>query len=143
MILIDTNLWLYACLKELPEHQRSRTWLETVMGGDEPIALAWNVVLAVLRISTQQRLMQRPLSPAQALDLVEGWMNHPLVHIVDPGPTHWSILRLLLEQAGTVGNHCNGAHLAALAIEHNCTLCSADAGFRRFAGLRFHNPLDQ
>jgi predicted nucleic acid-binding protein len=33
------------------------------------------------------------------------------------------------------------AHLAALAIEHNATLCSADSDFRRFPGLRFLNPL--
>jgi predicted nucleic acid-binding protein len=31
--------------------------------------------------------------------------------------------------------------MAALAIEHNCRLCSADADFRRFAGLRLINPL--
>lgn len=36
-----------------------------------PIALPWSVVLAVLRISTQSRLMQQPLSPAEALELVE------------------------------------------------------------------------
>jgi len=33
------------------------------------------------------------------------------------------------------------AHLAALAIEHNCTHYSADNDFRRFHWLRFHNPL--
>lgn len=54
MILIDTNLWLYACLEELPQHRQARSWLES---------------------------------------------------------------------------------------EHNCTLCSADNGFRRFTGLRFTNPL--
>ena len=33
------------------------------------------------------------------------------------------------------------SHLAALAIEHNATLCSADSDFRRFPGQRFLNPL--
>jgi hypothetical protein len=32
-------------------------------------------------------------------------------------------------------------HLAALAIEHGLTLCSADRGFARFPGLRWENPL--
>ena len=31
--------------------------------------------------------------------------------------------------------------LLRLLLEHNCTLCSADNGFRRFNGLRFTNPL--
>ena len=33
------------------------------------------------------------------------------------------------------------AHLAALAIEHGLTLCSADGDFAKFAGLRWQNPL--
>ena len=71
MILIDTNLWLYAALQESPQHSRAKAWLEATFNANEPIALPWSVVLAVLRISTQSRLMQQPLSPAEALELVE------------------------------------------------------------------------
>ena len=141
MILIDTNLWLYATLRETPRHDADKAWLEATLNGDEPIALPWNVVLAVLRISTQSRLMLQPLRPVQALTLVDGWLQHPLVELVQLGPANWGLLRQLIEQAGTAGNLTNDAHLAALAIEHNCTLCSADNDFRRFPGLRFRNPL--
>jgi toxin-antitoxin system PIN domain toxin len=141
VILIDTNLWLYASLQELPAHAQAKNWLEATFNGDEAIALPWGVVLAVLRISTQSRLMLQPLSPAQALELVDGWLQHPSVELVQPGPSHWGVLRLLIQEAGTAGNLTSDAHLAALAIEHDCTLCSADNDFRRFPGLRFHNPL--
>lgn len=141
MILIDTNLWLYATLRELPQHDRARRWLESTINGDEPIALPWSVVLGVVRISTQPRLMQQPLSPAEALDLVEGWLMQPLVRLVQPGPDHWSLLRQLLEAVGRAGNLTPDAHLAALAISSDSLLCSADNDFRRFPGLRFHNPL--
>jgi len=33
------------------------------------------------------------------------------------------------------------AHLAALAIEHGLTMCSADTDFARFAEVRWINPL--
>lgn len=141
MILIDTNLWLYAALQESPQHEPAHAWLEEVFNGEAAIALPWSVVLAVLRISTQSRLMQRPLTSSQALDLVEGWLQHPLVEVVQPGPRHWSVLRRLIRESGTAGNLTSDAHLAALAIEHHCTLCSADSDFRRFAGLSFCNPL--
>jgi predicted nucleic acid-binding protein len=39
------------------------------------------------------------------------------------------------------GAQWRGAHLAALAIEVNGSLCSADADFRRLPGLRLINPL--
>ena len=141
MILIDTNLWLYASLRESPHHSTAKAWLEEAFNGEEAIALSWSVVLAVLRIATQSRLMQRPLTVAQAIELVEGWLQHPLVEVPQPGPRHWAVLRRLIEEAGTAANLTSDAHLAALAIEHHCTLCSADSDFRRFAGLRFSNPL--
>lgn len=141
MILIDTNLWLYAALRELPQHERARQWLESTINGDEPIALPWSVLLGVVRISTQARLMRQPLSPAEALDLVEGWLQQPLVQLVLPGPDHWSLLRQLLQAVGRAGNLTPDAHLAALAISSNSLLCSADNDFRRFPGLRFLNPL--
>ncbi len=124
MILIDTNLWLYAALRETPHHSAAKAWLEATFNGDESIALPWCVVLAVLRISTQHRLML-----------------HPLVEVPQPGPRHWIVLRRLIEEGGTAANLTSDAHLAALAIEHNCLLCSTDSDFRRFAGLRFSNPL--
>jgi toxin-antitoxin system PIN domain toxin len=141
VILIDTNLWLYAALRELPQHERARQWLESTINGDEPIALPWSVVLGVVRISTQARLMRQPLSTAEALDLVEGWLMQPLVQLVLPGPDHWRLLRQLLQAVGRAGNLTPDAHLAALAISSNSLLCSADNDFRRFPGLRFLNPL--
>jgi predicted nucleic acid-binding protein len=42
---------------------------------------------------------------------------------------------------GTGGNLTSDAHLAALAIENGAELCSPDAGFARFQGLRWSNPL--
>jgi predicted nucleic acid-binding protein len=33
------------------------------------------------------------------------------------------------------------AHLAALALEHGAVLCTTDRDFRRFPGLRVHDPL--
>jgi hypothetical protein len=43
-----------------------------------------------------------------------------------------------------VGNRSNlipDAHLAALAMEYGLILCSSDADFSRFEGLRWRNPL--
>ena len=41
MILIDTNVWLYACLSDTTHHALSRAWLEDVLSGGEPITLPW------------------------------------------------------------------------------------------------------
>ncbi|MEA3290902.1 MAG: hypothetical protein U9Q71_01100 [Pseudomonadota bacterium] len=43
--------------------------------------------------------------------------------------------------SGTAGNLTSDEHLAALAIEHGCTVYSADNDFKRFAGITHVNPL--
>ncbi|MGH8592092.1 MAG: PIN domain-containing protein [Gammaproteobacteria bacterium] len=39
------------------------------------------------------------------------------------------------------GNDINDAYLAALALEHDAVLVTADRGFARFSGLRILDPL--
>jgi len=44
-------------------------------------------------------------------------------------------------EMGAGGDLTTDAHLAALAIEHQCELHSNDNDFARFPGLRWRNPL--
>jgi uncharacterized protein len=65
----------------------------------------------------------------------------PSATIVHPTDRHSAVLRDLLAPLGTAGNLTSDAHLAALAIEHGAELCSCDADFSRFPGLRWTDPL--
>ncbi len=141
MILVDANLLIYAIDTASPNHPAARRWLENTLSGDEEVGLAWNVILAFLRIVTHPAVMRRPLKPGAALDYVDSWFQQPCVRQVVPGEKHWLIFRSLLRASGTAGNLTSDAHLAALALEHDCELYSSDYDFRRFPGLRHVNPL--
>lgn len=141
MILVDANLLIYAVDADSPHHRRARAWMEQALSQSEPVGLAWVVLLAFLRITTRPGILRRQLSPEDALDYVESWLKQPCVEVVSPGRDHWRILRSLLAGSGTAGNLTSDAHLAAMAIEHGATLCSADNDYRRFAGLAHDNPL--
>ncbi len=141
MIVVDVNLLIYAVNSDAPDHQRARQWLESAIAGSQTVGLPWMVLLAFLRLTTRAGLFERPLSVGDALHLIETWMAQPAVIVPQPTPRHLSILRELLAPFGTAGNLTSDAHLAALAIEHNAELCSADGDFRRFARLRWRNPL--
>ena len=112
------------------------------MSDDETIALAWAVLLAFVRPSTNPHVFQRPLSPERALDVVDGWLEQPCVVIVHPSGRNSAIVRKLLRPLRTAGNLVNDAHLAALAVEHGAVLNSCDSDFSRFSGLRRINSLD-
>ena len=141
MKLTDVNLLLYAMDASAPRHRPARAWLEAQLSGTETMAFAWSVLLAFLRLSTNARVFTAPLRPAEAFDLVEGWLAQPNATVIHPTERHGAILRQLLEPLGTAGNLTSDAHLAALAIEHGAELCSSDADFSRFAGVRWTDPL--
>jgi predicted nucleic acid-binding protein len=81
-------------------------------------------------------------SPRQkACAIIDAWFAAPAVETLEPGPRYWTILRSLVVTGTIRAAMVSDAHLAALAIEHDATLYSADRDFRRFAGLRVINPL--
>ena len=141
MKLPDVNVLLYAIDEDSPRHGPARAWLERALSGTETIGLAWLVLLAVVRLSTRAVVFREPLTTPEALALIEGWLAQPNVRILHPTVRHPAVLRELLEPLGTAGNLTNDAHLAALAVEHGAELCSSDADFRRFPGVRWTDPL--
>jgi len=139
--LLDLNLLIYAVNRDSAPHQAARAWLEDVLSGGEAVALPWVVLLGFLRLTTNRRIVARPLTAQQAMLVVDGWLARPMVIVLHPRDEHWRILRELLGASGTAANLTTDAHLAALAIEHDAELCSADGDFSRFARLRWMNPL--
>lgn len=141
MILPDVNLLVYAYNEAAPQHDAARDWFENLMSREHPVALTWAVVLGFVRLVTHQAVLAAPLAPADALDRVEEWLARDHVQLIEPGPRHVKILRDLFDALGVAGPLTTDAHLAALAIEHQCDLASNDVDFGRFPGLRWRNPL--
>jgi toxin-antitoxin system PIN domain toxin len=139
--LLDLNILLYAVNADSPKHREARKWLETALSGNDTIALPWVVILGFLRLATSRHIFADPMDADDAIALIDGWLTRANVVVVQPGPEHWRLLKALLATAGTAGNLTTDAHLAAIAIEQGCELCSTDADFARFAQLDWVNPL--
>lgn len=141
MKLSDANVLLYAHDTSSAQHARAKAWLEAQLSGVEAFAFASIVLLAFVRLVTNPRVFESPLGLGEALDVVDALLAAPCATVVHPGSRHAVLLRQLLEPLGTGGNLTTDAHLAALALEHDAELCSADADFSRFPGVRWSNPL--
>lgn len=142
MKLTDVNLLLYAVDDSAPRHREARRWLEERLSGSETFAFAWVVLLAFVRLSTNRLVFEEPLQPSEAFAIVDGWLDQPCSTVVHPTERHATVLRELIEPLGTAGNLTTDAHLAALGIEHGAEVCSSDVDFSRFAGIRWHDPLE-
>ncbi|OQW33696.1 MAG: twitching motility protein PilT [Nitrospira sp. HN-bin3] len=140
-MIIDANLLLYAKVKEYSYHQHARHWLEDQLNSGHRVGLPWPTLLAFIRIGTNPKAFNRPLSIDNAWAQVNEWLALPAVWIPLPTDRHAAILGSLLLETEVGANLVPDAHLAALAIEHGLTLQSTDGDFARFPQLHWQNPL--
>ena len=141
MMLVDANLLLYAYHPRAPQHEASRRWLEASISSPELVRFSWLTIWAFLRISTNPRVFEFPLSTGEAASAVSSWLAQPNVGILEPAERHWAILEELLADGQTTGALVLDAALAAIAIEHGAVLYGTDRDFSRYPGLRAIDPL--
>jgi toxin-antitoxin system PIN domain toxin len=141
VIFVDANLLLYAYDADHERHAAARAWLEGSLGGDQAIRIPLVCALAFVRIGTNPSAFRVPLDPAEAVRIVESWLDRPGVEIGVPTDRHWATLRRLVRDGQARGPLTMDAHIAALTMEHGATLCTTDRDFARFPGLRFTNPI--
>ncbi len=142
MLLLDVNVCLYAYRPvESEAAGRVSEWLAPRLLGPERVVVSESVLAAVIRIATHPRVFREPSSPADALAFADSLAAAPAVHLVRPGPDHWSIFRTLVAEHRLRGNDVPDALLAAHALELGASLVTLDRGFGRFAGLRTVDPL--
>lgn len=140
MILPDVDVLVHAHNSDSPVHQRARRWWDGCLAGSEGIGLAWVTLLGFIRVTTNRRILARPLPVQVVLEWIDGWLRLPHVHVPHPSAAHFAHLRANLERLGTAGNLTTDAHLATLAVERGYVLHSTDADFTRFPGLRWIDP---
>lgn len=141
MILVDTNLLIYASFRVLPQHRAAREWLERQLSGPSRVGLPWPSLLGFLRVSTNPRVFAEPAATEDAWAQVGAWLACEPAWVPQPTERHAGLLGPLLALPGVRANLVHDADLAALAIEHGLILCSTDGDFARFPGLRWQNPL--
>ncbi|MBJ7471707.1 MAG: type II toxin-antitoxin system VapC family toxin [Solirubrobacteraceae bacterium] len=141
MIVPDVNVLIYAADSQSVHHDAARQWWEQVLSTDTPVGLPWVVATGFLRIVTNDRILQAPYAPEEAMDIVDGWFARPSVLAIGPGRRHAQLLRGFLDEAGRGGNVVPDAHIAAITVEHDATLWSTDRGFARFTALPWRDPL--
>jgi len=140
VILPDVNVLVHAHNSDSAVHERARRWWDGCLAGTEGVGLAWVTLLGFIRITTNRKILARPLPVKDVLDRIESWLELPHVHVPHPSDGHLSKLRQNLERLGTAGNLTTDAHLATLAMERGYVLYSTDTDFARFPGLRWSNP---
>jgi toxin-antitoxin system PIN domain toxin len=140
-MLIDATILLYAVDERSRPHAAVRNWFEQALDGSRRVGLAWQSLLAFVRIVTHPRALPVPLVPADAWSFVADWLDAPAAWVPQPGRGYRDTLGRLVCDLELRGNLVSDAALAALALEHGLAVISADSDFARFREVAWLNPL--
>lgn len=140
-MLVDANILLYSVDASSPFHADAAAWLTDALNGPRRVGLPWMSLTAFLRIATNPRASEAPLSPADAWEIVDRWLGARAAWVPAPGRGHAEILGELLVRHDLRAGLVTDAVLAALCIEHGLDIVSADSDFARFSELNWINPV--
>ncbi|MDX2020784.1 MAG: type II toxin-antitoxin system VapC family toxin [Deltaproteobacteria bacterium] len=140
MIGLDINVLVAAHRPEHVDHSRAKAWLERTLGSGQTVVVFDLVASGFLRVVTSARVFNSPTSLAEALSALAQLRAQPAVLSLSAGPRHPEIFEACCVEADARGNLVTDAHLASLAIEHNCAWASFDRDFARFKSLRWILP---
>ena len=141
MIIPDINLLLYTYDAASPFHAKARAWWQKCLSGADMVGIPLPVVFGFVRIATNPRVFRSPMSVAEVSGHVRSWLATSAVQVLIPGVGHLEDVLKQLEHLGAAGNLVTDTQIAAMALEHEATLHTADTDFIRFPGLRWLNPL--
>ena len=142
MILPDITTLVYAFHRDAALHEGFANWLNSVLAGSESLLLPDVVLTGFLRIVTNRRIFTDPAPAPDALLFVRELRTSPLCRALNPTDAAWSRLERFVENDPYLaGNLVPDAWIAALASASGARVATADAGFARFEGLAWFNPL--
>lgn len=138
---LDVNLLLAASDTSSTRQPRARRALNELTTETEPLYLFWPVLLSFLRIATHQRVFDAPLTPEEARTGVKALLEQPVVRVVGEDDRFWPRFEEVCSQFPVRGVDVPDAHLVALMRLHEVrTIWTNDRDFRRYDGIRVHDP---
>lgn len=143
MLVVDTNVLVYATDADSSFHAHCRDWLERQRGRADAWYATWPILYEFLRVTTHPRVMRRPWNVAEAWSFVQALLASPGLDLLIPTEQHPVIVEQVIgELPHLSGNLLHDAHTAILMREHGIRqICTRDADFHRFSFLEVIDPL--
>jgi hypothetical protein len=144
VLVVDTNVLIYAANTDSQFHGPCRNWLERRRIRPGAWYVSWSILYEFLRVVTHPRVMTQPWSVGAAWDYLVALQASPGLTILVATQRHADVAgEVLAELPHLAGNILHDAHTAILMREHGIKqICTRDTDFARFPFLEIIDPLD-
>ncbi|HXW92544.1 MAG TPA: TA system VapC family ribonuclease toxin [Terriglobales bacterium] len=143
MLVVDTNVLVYAADQDSPFHDACRGWLERQRGHADAWYTTWAILYEFLRVTTHPRVMRRPWNVRAAWDFVAALLASPGLSVLVPTQRHSDVAaQVIMELPHLAGNLLHDAHTAILMREHGIRrVCTRNTDFHQFPFLEVIDPV--
>ena len=143
MLVVDTNVLVYAADSDSLFHEKCSAWLERQRGRPDAWHTTWGILYEFLRVTTHPRVMRRPWTVTDAWSFVSILLASPGLEVLIPTERHALVAAQVFSELSFIGgNLLHDAHTAILMREHGIRrICTRDADFHRFPFLEVVDPL--
>jgi hypothetical protein len=143
MVVVDTNILVYAANEDSPFQGPCRQWLDRQRGRADAWYTTWAILYEFLRVATHPRVLRQPWSAALAWEFVTALLASPGLGVLVPTPRHATVAgQVIAEMPYLSGNLMHDAHTAILMREHGIRrICTRDSDFHRFPFVEVLDPM--
>ncbi len=145
MLLVDTNVFVYAANRASPEHAKCFSLVKDLRSRHVPWHTTWPIIYEALSVLTNRRFGPRSWNLPDAWRFIDAILASRSLAILAPTDRHTSVAREVLAAVPSLrGAILHDAHTAVLMREHGISrIYTRDTDFHRFPFLEVLDPLDE
>lgn len=143
MLVVDTNVLVYAADQDSSFHATCRNWLDGQRVRPDAWYTTWPILYEFLRVVTHPRVVRRPWNISSARDFVVALLTSPGLSVLVATQRHADVAaQVFTELPHLAGNLLHDAHTAILMREHGIRrVCTRDTDFHQFPFIEVVDPL--
>lgn len=145
MLVLDTNVLMYAANKDSEFHFPCNEWLSETRRDPSRTFLTWSVCYEFTRVTTHPRALQTPWRPQDVHRFLSELLESPGFELLVQTRRHSALLSQTLSELPSLrGNMMHDLHTAVLMREHGISrICTRDRDSLKFPFLTVIDPLQQ
>jgi hypothetical protein len=144
MLVVDTNVLVFAANEDAPDHAACHALIERWRGHAEPWHATWPILYEFLRVVTHPKVLKPAWSIERALEFVDAVRAARSFSLLLPTERHDELLAGTVgEVRGLRGNIVHDLHTVVLMREHGVRrIVTRDTDFHRFPFVEVVDPID-